>query len=293
VRELTPAVRLGAFGAGLAVVLVAALGVGRATGDVAGAQDAPAPAAAHGGGAHGGGTHGGDAHGARTAPAGTVDGTSLSAGGLRLEVPQTTLPSLQATRLSFRVLGEDGNPVTEYDLEQGKRMHLVIVSRDLSRHAHVHPELGADGTWSTLLTLSPGAYRAVADFSTDGERRSLGVDLAVAGELAVAPLAAPATTATVGDLRVELDRDGDRLSFTAYDAGGTAVVPEPYLGARGHLVAFRAGDLAYAHVHPAGEDGATTSYDAELPGPGTYRLFLEISVEGSVRTFPFTLEVTE
>ena len=278
-RELTPAVRLGAFGVGLAVVLVAALAVGRATGDVARAQDAPAPADQHAG------------HGKSPAAAAAVGGTSLSADGLRLEVPATTLPSLQATRFSFRVLGEDGEPVTEYALEQGKRMHLVIVSRDLSRHAHVHPELAADGTWSTLLTLSPGSYRAVADFSTDGERRSLGVDLATPGELEVAPLPAPATTAAAGALRVELDRDGERLAFTAYDASGTAVVPEPYLGARGHLVAFRAGDLAYAHVHPAGEDGATTSYDTALPGPGTYRLFLELQLDGEVRTFPFTLEV--
>jgi hypothetical protein len=70
-------------------------------------------------------------------------------------------------------------------------MHLVLVSRDLSRHAHVHPELSADGTWTTVLTLSPGSYRAVADFATGGERRSLAVDLAVAGPLTVTPLPAP------------------------------------------------------------------------------------------------------
>ena len=91
---------------------------------------------------------------------------------------------------------------------------------------------------------------------------------------------------------MELERDGDRLVLTAVDASGTPVVPDPYLGARGHLAAFREGDLAFAHVHPSGEDGAATSYDAELPGPGTYRLFLELSHEGTVRTASFTLEVT-
>jgi hypothetical protein len=45
-------------------------------------------------------------------------------------------------------------------------------------------------------------------------------------------------------------------------------------------------------VHPDGEDGASTSYEAELPGPGSYRLFLEIQIDGTVRTAPFTLEVT-
>ena len=289
--ELSPAARLGAFGVGLAVVLAAAVGLGRVTGDVAQAQDAPAQdSAAPAEAQHGGDAHGGDQHDA-SAAAPAAGGTSLSADGLRLDVPTTILPPLQAVPFTFRVLGEDG-PVEQYDLEQGKRMHLVVVSRDLSRHAHVHPELGADGTWTTPLTLAPGAYRAVVDFSTGGQRTSLAVDLAAPGPLTPEPLPPPSTTASVDDLRVELERDGQELAFTAYDAAGRPVVPEPYLGARGHLVAFRAGDLAYAHVHPAGEDGATTTYEAELPGPGLYRLFLELQVDGVVRTFPFTLEVT-
>lgn len=280
-RELPPGVRLGGFAAVLAAVLVGSLSLGRATGEVA--ADDPVEPAPHGAV---------EEHAAPAAAAERVaTGTSLSADGLRLDVPTTFLPASQATTFDFRVLDEDGVPVTGFDVEQGKRMHLVLVSRDLSRHAHLHPELGADGTWTTRLTLAPGAYRAVMDFSTGGERRSLGVDLAAPGELELTSLPAAATSATVDDLRVELARDGNRLSFIAF-RGDEPVVPEPYLGARGHLVAFRAGDLAYAHVHPSGASGATTSYDAELPGPGRYRLFLELQVDGKVRTAPFTLEVS-
>jgi hypothetical protein len=279
VRELSVPVRLGVFGAGLVAVLAGSLALGRSTGDIA----AAAPAAAEQE------RHGGDSHSTGTATS-AVTGTSLSADGLRLQVPVTTLPPLTATPFRFQVLDADG-PVREYDLEQGKRMHLVIVSRDLSRHAHVHPELAADGTWSTLLTLSPGSYRAVADFSTGGERRSLAVDLTTPGALTPAPLPPEAAMSLADGLRVELERTGSTLSFTAYDSSGAPVVPEPYLGARGHLVALRAGDLAYAHVHPSGEDGATTSYEAELPGPGSYRLFLELQVDGRVRTAPYTLVV--
>jgi hypothetical protein len=281
VRELSPAVRLGAFGAALAVVLAGAVGLGRSTGALA--EAAPAEAAAGPG-------HGGtQPHEAAEADA-AVTGTSLSEGGLRLDVPTSVLPPLQATAFSFRVLGEQG-PVTGFDVEQAKRMHLVIVSRDLSRHAHVHPEMAADGTWTTRLTLAPDSYRAVADFSVGGERHSLAVDLAAPGTLDPKPLPAPATSSSVDGLRVELERHGAALAFTAYDSSGSSVVPEPYLGARGHLVAFRTGDLAYAHVHPSGADGARTSYEAELPGAGEYRLFLELQVQGKVRAFPFTLEV--
>lgn len=291
-RELTPPVRLGLFGVGLAAVLAGSLGLGRATGGAV-AEAAPTSVAEQSGGGqeHGGSMSG--MTGSESASA-AVTGTSLSAGGLRLDVPTTVLPPLQATTFSFRVLGERG-PVTEFDVEQSKRMHLVLVSRDLSRHAHVHPVMAADGTWSTRLTLAPDTYRAVADFVVDGERRSLAVDLAVAGSLQPKPLPPASSSTTVDDLRVELERDGNALSFTAF-RGSTPITPEPYLGARGHLVAFRAGDLAYAHVHPSSQqgtaDGATTSYEAELPGPGSYRLFLELQVDGRVRLAPFTLEVT-
>jgi Cu+-exporting ATPase len=37
---------------------------------------------------------------------------------------------------------------------------------------------------------------------------------------------------------------------------GRPVHTEPYLGAGGHLVALREGDLAFLHVHPTGHDGA-------------------------------------
>ena len=279
--ELPPAARLGAFGVALVAVLAGSLALGRATGEVAQAEPAPAQAPHEAG-------H--DA-GPEAPVSGAANGTSLSADGYRLDVPVAVLPPSQATLWSFRVLGPDGDPVLDYDLEQGKELHLVLVSRDLSRSAHLHPERSADGTWSTRLTLSPGAYRAVADFSTGGTRRSLGVDLTAPGPLEPSSLPSPAASVVVDDLRLELERDADTLTFTAF-RGDEPFVSEPYLGARGHLTAFRAGDLAYAHVHPAGEDGAATSYDAELPGPGTYRLFLELQVDGQVRTFPFTLEVS-
>ena len=282
-RELPPAVKLGLFGAGLAAVLAGSLSLGRATGDVAAAEPAPTP--------HVEESHAAEPHDTPAVDAGVATGTSLSAGGLRLDVETTSFPPSQATLLDFRVLDEDGSPVTDFDVEQGKRMHLVLVSRDLSRHAHLHPEMDEGGTWTTRLTLAPGSYRAVMDFSTGGERRSLGVDLAAPGELELTALPSPATSVTVDGLRVDLVRDGNRLSFTAF-RDDEPVVPEPYLGARGHLVAFRAGDLAYVHVHPSGESGATTSYDAELPGPGRYRLFLELQVDGQVRTAPFTVEVS-
>ena len=68
---------------------------------------------------------------------------------------------------------------------------------------------------------------------------------------------------------------------------------QPYLGAAGHLVAIRADDLAYLHVHPReGSRPGTVAFEAELAEPGRYALFFQFKHGGSVHTVPFTLVAT-
>jgi hypothetical protein len=74
---------------------------------------------------------------------------------------------------------------------------------------------------------------------------------------------------------------------------------QPYLGAYGHLVALRSGDLAYLHVHPDGtpEDGSTRPgpdvvFYAAVPSAGTYHLYLDFKHQGVVRTAAFTVGTT-
>ncbi len=63
-----------------------------------------------------------------------------------------------------------------------------------------------------------------------------------------------------------------------------------YLGAKGHLVALREGDLAFLHVHP---DANRLRFEATFPTPGRYRLFLQFkTTDGRVHTAAFTREVS-
>ena len=68
-----------------------------------------------------------------------------------------------------------------------------------------------------------------------------------------------------------------------------------YLGAGGHLVALREGDLAFLHVHPEDDPAAWTagrvSFQTTFPTAGRYRLFLQTQVAGAVHTAAFTQEV--
>ena len=87
------------------------------------------------------------------------------------------------------------------------------------------------------------------------------------------PLPAPRRRAsTVDGLRVALAEDAEKeLGFTV-TRDGSPVAIQPYLGAKGHLVALREGDLAFLHVHP---DANRLRFEATFPTAGRYRLFLQ------------------
>ena len=72
---------------------------------------------------------------------------------------------------------------------------------------------------------------------------------------------------------------------------GQVVTTEPYLGAAGHLVALRDGDLAYLHVHPLDDEPAgPVRFAVEVPSAGLYGLFFDFQVDGQVRTARFVLD---
>lgn len=147
---------------------------------------------------------------------------------------------------------------------------------------------------------------AFADFSHEGQPATLAGDLRVDGQADLPPLpAAAATAVSDGGYEVRKQHSGARpgqeasLRF-AISKDGQTVQPEPYLGAGGHLVALREGDLAFLHVHPTehGHDESTSSphgepvaFAATFPTAGRYRLFLQFKHRGTVHTVAFTQEV--
>lgn len=177
-----------------------------------------------------------------------------------------------------------------------------MVRRDLAGFQHVHPRLAADGTWSIPLAVpAPGQYRVFADFQPVGhDGLTLGADVPAPGDYRPVPLPAAARTATVDGYTVTLGGEltpgaSSRLTLSVSKDGRPVTDLQPYLGAYGHLVALRDGDLAYLHVHPDGEpgDGRTQAgpevvFHAEVPSTGAYRLYLDFQHDGKVRTAEFT-----
>jgi hypothetical protein len=249
--------------------------------------------------------HGGDDGGhaepmaAHGAAAHEVRGLATAAGGLRVVVEDPELRRGRTETLAFRIVDEHGATVRDFDVEHTKRMHLILARRDLTGFQHLHPEQRADGTWTTAVRIADaGSYRLFADFSHGGEPQTLASDLRVDGAADLRPLPDPAPAAVSdGGYDVRLDAAEAHpgaeaeLRFTI-TKDGEPVATESYLGAGGHLVALREGDLAFLHVHPTNEAGSSEiGFAATFPTEGRYRLFLQFQHDGEVQTVAFTQEV--
>ena len=299
---MTAPTKLAAF----AVLMLALAGGGAIAGgaidpdrdEAAGEHTAKEPAGEHGAPApddQGSEASGGGEHGAE-AGASPVRGLTVAENGRRLEVDDPELRRGRSETVRFRIVDDSGEMVRDFDVEHTKRMHVIVVRRDLEGFQHLHPEQDEDGSWSLPLELEEaGSYRFFADFSHEKEKVTLATDLRVDGTADLEDLPAPAPVATShGGYEVRLDagdvRRGEETDLRfRITKEGKGVQPEEYLGAGGHLVALREGDLAFLHVHPTDDQAA--AFGATFPTQGRYRLFLQFQHEGRVQTVAFTQEV--
>ena len=230
-------------------------------------------------------------------------GDAVPATGLTLQMITPTFTSGASAVLSFRVVAADGSTVDEYEVEQTKQLHLVLVRSDLTGYQHLHPTRSSDGTWTVPVTFEQGGtYRLVADFvpvidGTATGRTAITTDITVAGAGSDTALPAPMATTTVDGYTVTIAGDlsasaETSLTFTVTGNAGAATVLEPYLGAFGHLVAFAQSDLAYTHIHPSSADDTMgkLTFVGQVAAPGPHRLFMQFSAGGSVHTAEFTID---
>ncbi|MFK4788666.1 heavy-metal-associated domain-containing protein [Microbacterium sp. ZW T5_56] len=288
--------RLGLYGAGLLVVFGAAFAAGGVL-----VPDATVAtwqqSAAHGE------THTPNPSASNTQEA-DVNGTSIAQAGFTLtEIQAPTAVGDEGT-LAFAIVNRDGTAVTDYETAHGKDLHLIVVRSDGAAYRHVHPVLDtATGTWSLPWTWDrAGTYRVYADFTSGASSVTLSRFVTVGGQFTPEPRTSVVTEAQVdgfdvsvsgelaagaaSDLTVSITRDGEPVTEL-----------EPYLGAFGHLVALRDGDLAYLHVHAHGEEpqpgqtsGPTITFTAQAPTAGRYLLYLDFQVDGIVHTAELVLD---
>lgn len=254
------------------------------------------------------GREGADDHGSMDGPSNdaprgeatpvALPGLQVAQDGYRLVVDRARRASGDPrARFEFQIVDRGGRPLREFEVAHEKRMHFIVVRRDVTSFQHLHPTMRRDGTWTTQVNLARGGvYRVFADFTREGAQRTLGADVHVGGPYRPEPLPRPQPTAKTEDgLVVSLDTEGanagesGRVAFEVRRDGELVNDRlQTYLGAKGHLVALREGDLAYLHTHPEGDELA---FMTEYPSAGSYRLFVQFRFEGKVQTAAFTQQV--
>lgn len=227
--------------------------------------------------------------------------------------------SQHPTPYTFSIVDDQGITVKDFATVHEKIMHVIIVRKDLAEFQHVHPDFNQTTGQFTLAHLifpADGPYRIFADFtSMSAQRGADGQPLTVTihedvnvGTLATyqaQPLPDTQLATTFQNYAVQLTptpvpvRAGQSTTLTfAITQNGTPVTNlEKYLGALGHAVVLREGDLEFLHTHALDEDVAnqtgTVDFAVTFPTAGTYKIFSQFQHGGQVITTDFVVTAEE
>jgi hypothetical protein len=202
-------------------------------------------------------------------------------------------------RLAFKLFGRNGDELETKDLKitHDKRMHLFLVRDDMTQFQHLHPEY-TDGTWVAESTIpEQGDYQMYVDIAPEKEAASvLRIPLRISGAIPLKNFPAPSgdLSALNQEVKTTLSVHGTlktgeakQLTFFLTKNGQPVNNIDPYLGAFGHVV---------LHVHPLTETTPTDGkviFETTFMTNGRYTLYAQFNVEGSVKTFPITIDVED
>jgi hypothetical protein len=244
--------------------------------------------------------------------------------------PLTAVPTLAADGTLNLALHDPGwigsRRVDDFVPDHGHLMHLFVLSPDLDRLWHLHPEEVRSGAFQQRMPSLPGGkYELFADLV-----HATGVSETVIATLESNGLAGSAlsgddsawsandTSATrivwVRDDTPLVPRKLTTFTFQVEDDKGEPVRDlELYMGMPGHAIFVRRDRQVFAHVHPSGSapmaameiampsnmrhaqhSGATPStvtFPYGFPEPGDYRIFVQVKRAGAIITGAFDADV--
>lgn len=226
--------------------------------------------------------------------------TGAKLAGTRVVIKNTSLkPGAQT--LSFELYGDDGDAWSDKALKVAheKKMHFIVVSNNFASYQHVHPEY-KDNLWQVDLTLdSNTGYQAYVDVESNEEGAEvLRFPIVVGTPTATSKVSQNKTSVTKDGILVEMETAGfvsgkeNTVTFNV-SQGGKTIIPENYLGAQGHVVALGDDSNTFIHGHPSDDSDTGVDFVFSFAKEGTYTLFAQFKVNNVVRTYPFTITVTE
>ena len=208
-----------------------------------------------------------------------------------------------------------GKPIAPEDLQvdQTRRIHLLIVDPSLEDYQHVHPDPGGrPGQW--VFRFHPrfgGAYRLFADFTPVATNRGLYAETELWVDGPGNPVAAgsqrPSWSHSEGGFVFTLSpsppevRAGvpANLTLSVRRPDGAPVPVMPVMDAFAHLVAFDVRRSGFAHIHPSESDVTRPpdpvrprfTFRVTIPSPGRYVIWSQMNLAGRETYAPFWFDV--
>lgn len=225
---------------------------------------------------------------------------------MRFSTSATTIYPNQEVALSF-VPAKKGKEkeFVSLEVQHGKKMHLIIVSEDLSYFNHIHPEVDKSGAFTakTFFPL-PGNYTLFAEYKPVGGEHTVDKFAILVEGYAPEPrvYSKEKLTGHAGQHSFSLEvADGQIIAGAANHIDGIVKKDgkqidvntlEDYLGAKAHVVIISAKDKEFLHVHPMVKD-KKLSIHADFNKAGIYRGWVQFMDKQQLYTIDLTLKVVE
>jgi hypothetical protein len=209
--------------------------------------------------------------------------------------------------ISIEVKDHQGKPIENFSISHEKKMHLIVVSKDLSFFHHIHPEYKGKGIFEiTTQFPAAGEYKLISDFVPEEMGTVTKTHwITVAGEPDLPKPIQPDRTYTKVVRGKEVTLTFDQLlatepltlTFTFKDVQTNKPIInlQTYLGAVGHVVIMSADAELYLHNHPLEETatGPEAKFMTSFPKSGIYKIWGEFKHENSVFNVSFVVEVVQ
>jgi hypothetical protein len=209
--------------------------------------------------------------------------------------------------ISIIIKDKNNKPIKEFETVSTKKMHLVVVSKDLSYFAHIHPTFKGNGRFEiTTKFPASGDYKLIAEMTPVGasdysiENHWVNVKGTPPASVTIKP--DTKLSKVINGTKVTLSFDGTpkakndiNMTFSLYDAKSNKPITNlrPYLGTVGHAVAIDKDVKQFMHIHPlyAKGKGPDVVFMTYFPTSGVYKVWGQFNINGHILTVPFTINV--
>ena len=222
-----------------------------------------------------------------------------------MSTPQTAEAGKELTLAFTPKIKDNENEPVPLDIVHEHKIHVIIVSHDLSSYQHIHPEYKADGSYIVKTSVrNGGKYVVFADYMPTGGKHMVDrFEFTATGfEKEAKKYSKENLTSNVDGYTVTLIPSGDnfKTKSTNHITGNVskngkeinANDLENIMGAKGHLILISENTQKFVHAHPDIVDGKLDLH-ADFEEEGIYRGFFQFKKDGKEMTADFVLNVMQ